>query len=361
MKLRQLAFTLHRYVGVTVGLLLVLIGLTGSLLVFDNETESFLNPELLRVTPQGERLSIESILSTARKTYPELKLEHISVPQEPNEVYTITTSHDYISIYVNPYTGSVLGSRLWRQSYKGFLYDLHVSLFACETGVIVVAMGGLLLVLLSATGVILWPGWRRLVSGLKIRWRSPWRLVNYDLHKVAGILSVVFLVLIASTGVAMSFWTQSEQALYWLTHTPKLAESIDVPASDKPPLMLDELLTKADASLPSAKTILVDLPSTPQKALRVRKKLPQETDPYGWSFVYLDQYSGSVLRVDNALKATLAGQINNSLYTLHIGAFGGLKMRILYMFIGLVPTVLTLTGLAIWWSRTYNRKRIKQS
>jgi uncharacterized iron-regulated membrane protein len=63
-----------------------------------------------------------------------------------------------------------------------------------------------MLLVLSVTELILWPGWGRLVTGLKIRWRSPWRIVNYDLHKVGGILAIVFLVLIASTGVAMSYW-----------------------------------------------------------------------------------------------------------------------------------------------------------
>lgn len=58
MKLRKLAFTLHRYIGVMLGLLLVLIGLTGSLLVFGNEIDRFLNLQLLQVTPQGQRVSI---------------------------------------------------------------------------------------------------------------------------------------------------------------------------------------------------------------------------------------------------------------------------------------------------------------
>jgi len=362
MKLRQLALTLHRYIGVIVGLLLMVMGLTGSLLVFDNEIDSFLSPELLQVKPQEERVSIESMLKTVQKTYPKLKLKQIMMPQEPEEVYTMM-SGDSTSVYVNPYTGSIVGSRQWRQSYKGFLYDLHVSLLTGDIGVIVVATSGLLLVLLSVTGVILWPGWKRLNLGFKIRWLAPWRLRNYDFHKVSGILSVVFLVLIACTGVAMSYWNQSEQALYWLTHTPQPATSIGVTANgnDRPPLMLDELLTKANTALPDAKTIAVDLPSTPQKALRVRKKFPEEIDPYGWSFVYLDQYTGKVLRVDNALEAPLAAQINSLVYPLHIGIFGGLSVRILYVIIGFVPTVLVITGWTIWWSRTRDRKRMTPS
>ncbi|MBW4638373.1 MAG: PepSY domain-containing protein [Gloeocapsa sp. UFS-A4-WI-NPMV-4B04] len=353
MKLRQLAFTLHRYIGVMLGLLLVLIGLTGSLLVFGNEIDRFLNPQLLQVTPQGQRVSIESVLKTAQQTYPDQKPEHFVIPDEPNEVYTMVVGGHSSGIYANPYTGKLLGSRLPRQSLKGFLYDLHVSLLSGQTGTLIVSIGGVMLLVLSVTGLILWPGWGRLVTGLKIRWRSPWRIVNYDLHKVGGILAIAFLVLIASTGVAMSYWDQAEQLIYSLTNTQKVADSITLPAFDQPPLKLEQLLTVADAALPGAKTVWIDLPETPQTALRVRKKFPQEADPYGWSFVYLNQYNGDVLRVDNALKAPLAARIISLWYPLHIGTFGGTGTRILYLFVGLALPMLSITGFLLWWNRTY--------
>jgi uncharacterized iron-regulated membrane protein len=120
MELRQLAFTLHRYIGVVLGLLLVLIELTGGLLGFGNEIDRFLNPQLLQVTPQGQRVSIESVLNTAQQTYPDQKPEHFVIPDEPNEVYMMVVSGHSSSIYANPYTGKLLGSRLPRH-LKGFL------------------------------------------------------------------------------------------------------------------------------------------------------------------------------------------------------------------------------------------------
>ncbi len=281
MKLRQLAFTLHRYIGVMLGLLLVVIGLSGSLLVFGNEIDSFLNPQLLQVTPQGQRVSIESVLKTAQQIYPDQKPEHFVIPHAPHEVYTMVVGGHSSGIYANPYTGEILGSRLPRQSLKGFLYDLHVSLLSGETGTLIVSIGAVMLLVLSITGLILWTGWGRLVAGLRIRWRSPWQIFTYDLHKVGGILAILFLVVIAATGVAMSYWDQSEHLIYSLTRTQKSADSIELPATNQPPLKLDELLPLADAALPGAATVWIDLPETPQKALRVRKKFPQEADPYG--------------------------------------------------------------------------------
>ncbi|MBG1241452.1 PepSY domain-containing protein [Nostoc sp. NZL] len=53
MKLRKSILSLHRYVGILAGILLIIISLTGSLLVFHEEIDQFFNPQLLRVTPQN--------------------------------------------------------------------------------------------------------------------------------------------------------------------------------------------------------------------------------------------------------------------------------------------------------------------
>jgi len=310
------------------------------------------------------RVELETVLAAVREAYPNEKLSVINLPQKPDEVYEVQMQSPSVgqvrTAYVNPYNGELLGWRLRRHSLMGFLYELHAYLLGGETRRIVIGISGLLLLLFSITGLFLWPGWRRLVTGLKIRWRAPRPLLNYDIHKVGGVSSVVFLILTASTGALLGFWTQAEPVVYWLTHTPQLAEPASTLLPGKLPLALDEILPKADAALPGAQTIWIELPSAPQAAVSVRKKFPQETDPYGDSLVYLDQYSGKVLRVDNALKAPLGAQIMNSLYPVHTAAFGGLKLRTLYVFLGLIPTLLLITGLAIRWSRTYDIPRLIQ-
>jgi uncharacterized iron-regulated membrane protein len=80
-------------------------------------------------------------------------------------------------------------------------------------------------------------------------------------------------------------------------------------------------------------------------------KLPQESSDYGNSNVYLDQYTGKVLRVDNGLKLPLGDRVLNSFVPLHYGTFWGLPSRILYVFVGLAPLILFITGFVMWWYR----------
>ncbi len=357
MRLRKTALILHRVIGVMVGLLLVVIGLTGSSLVFWHEIDESLNPQLMQVVPQGDSLlSLESVVQKVSPAYPDLKLSSIDLPRKPEATYQVwlkSKDDQWIVNYVNPYTGAVLGKRQWGRTLMTFIYDIHITLLAGEFGGIVVGICGILLLLLTVTGLILWPGWRQFAQGFKVRWKSPAQLVNYDIHKVGGILSAAFLLLIASTGAAMIFHTHFESAVYWLTGTPKPPELKSTVIANSQPMAVDTILQKANAALPGGETTYISLPQAPDGVFRVIKKLAHDSTPNGRSRVYLDQYSGEVLRVENAFKAPLPNRILNSLFPLHIGVYGGLAMRILYIFIGLTPAVLFITGFMLWWSKTY--------
>ncbi|MBR8835870.1 MAG: PepSY domain-containing protein [Stigonema ocellatum SAG 48.90 = DSM 106950] len=354
MKLRTSVLTIHRSIGVVLGLVLLVIGLTGSTLVFYRELDQLLNPQLMQVVAQGKRLSPEVVLNTVRTTFPDMKLNTIILPRTSEGVYKVglsSNSDELIDVFVNPYSGVILGSQQWGHTLMSFIYTIHNSLLVKEVGDQFVGVCGLLLLVLVVSGLAVWPGWRKPSLGFWIRWKAPVPLLTYDLHKVAGFLSAVFLLLIASTGAAMVFSSQFESVTYWLTHTPKLTPPVSTAVVDQVPLRLEEILLTADAALPEGQTTLVVLPHQPNDVFEVSKKLPQDTDVYGRSQVYIDQYSGKVLQVDNALKAPLASRISNALLSLHNGGYGGLGLRCLYVLVGLVPSALSITSFFMWCNR----------
>ncbi len=364
-KLRQPALILHRYAGIVAGILLAIIGLTGSSLVFSEELDHFLHPQLLQVVPQEKRLPLETVLDTVREARPDLKVHRVIVPRELDGVYTVmmeAASEEYTNVYVNPYSGTILGSRPFEQTLAGFLIELHVNLFAGSYGAKVVGISGLLMLLLCLTGIILWPGWKRIAPGFKVRWKAPSRLVNYDVHKVVGILSLIFLAILAFTGSAMTFYETLDPAVNWITRAPSPP---DPPTSQlvagATPMTIDEVLRNADAALPGAETTKIFPAKTPEAAVNVWKKLPQDAHPYGGSYVYLDQYTGVVLRAENTFKAPLNTWIWNQIYLFHVGTFGGLVTRVLYMIAGLTPIALSVTGYVLWRHRQWDQARRRES
>lgn len=359
MKLRNLGLIIHRWLGIVLGVIFLVIGVTGSALVFYREINSWLNPRLMQVLPQGESLDIEVLIKNVHSAFPNYPIHSIVFPRDPSGIYQMALAlpqDEWLDVFLNPYTGAILGTQQWGHTLMSFIYSLHMSLLIKQGGDRLVGFCGLLLLVLAISGLVVWPGWRNWVFGLGMRWKAPAPLLNYDIHKVAGVFSALFLLLIAATGAGMVFTSEFQSLTYWLTNTPPITQPTSTAiANQAPPLSLANILRTAEASLPEGKTTLLLLPHDADGVFEVYKKLPQDIDYFGNSKVYIDRYSGKVLRVDNILTAPLAAKISNALLSLHNGTSGGLGMRCLYILIGLVPPILFITGIFIW----RDRQRIK--
>ena len=367
-KLRDLLFSLHRYIGLVVGLIAILVGLTGSLLVFHSEISNFDQQRRIgTIIPQGEPLPIEVVINTVKNTYSnqsDATLQAIYLPSKPNEPMNVvlkTKEKDWNENYVNPYTGAILGNNLkpsFVNKFYEIVYPLHYALLGGDIGYKFVGIIGLLMFFMSITGIILWPGWRKLISGFKIKWNAHPKRVNFDVHKVAGFITAVFLIFAFFTGFCWSFSEFVNPMIYTVTFSQKQADPVSVPLAGKSALGLKEQLKTAQAALPDASLRRIYFPNKPEEVLRVAFKLPQETEDYGQSSVDLDQYSGKVLRVDSSLKVSLGDRIINSFVPLHYGTFWGLPSRIFYVFVGLAPLVLFITGFVMWRYRYQPKTRI---
>ncbi|MBP5971873.1 PepSY domain-containing protein [Brasilonema sp. CT11] len=358
--LRNFVFALHRYIGLGVGLIAIIVGLTGSLLVFQSEITAIQrHNQIGTITPKGEMLPIEVVLNQVKSTYasqPDAKLNRVYVPIKPDDPFNViyaTRENDWIENYVHPYTGAVLGNNLNPNPVERFykiIYQLHYSLLAGDIGYKIVGAVGLLVCILTITGILLWPGWRKLIAGFKIKLDAHPKRMNFDIHKVAGAIAAVFLFFTFFTGFCWNFGEFSEPVIRAITFSVK-QEPVSQVIATQLPLKLTEQLQTAQAQLPGAELRSVYFAEKPDSALMIRYKFPQEKEDSGNSYVYLDQYNGKVLRVDNALKPSLGDRILNSFTPLHYGTFGGLPTRILYVFVGYAPFVLFITGFVMWWYR----------
>jgi uncharacterized iron-regulated membrane protein len=353
MKLRNLAFQLHRYLGLAAGLVIVIVGLTGSLLVFEEEINHFLlEVQFGKITPQQQQVSILSVIDNVKVAYPDPKLNvsFLGLPQEPDEPIHIelqSPNKPTLEVIVNPYTGKILGDRAREYTIMGVIYNLHYSLLAGDTGVAIVGIAALLLFILSITGIMLWPGWRRLLTGFKIKWNAHIKRTNFDIHKVAGIITAVFLGLTGFTGFCWNFYTHAEPVIYAVTFSPKPIEPESKPIAGKSALALTEILQRADAALPGAVTTYISFPTSPEAVFMVGKRFPEEKEVWR-SRVYLDQYTGEVLYLRNSRSLSFGDEVVDAFNPLHFGTFGGLPTRILYIFVGLSPTILLVTGFVMW-------------
>ena len=243
---RATVLRLHLAVALLAGAALLLVSVSGAVLIFRPELDDVVFGGPVLVEPGGESAPLQALFDAGRARHPEASPRALALPEaagQPARLRLVGPAGDAIDVLVDPSSARVLGSRWLERSPLHALHALHTELYLGARGRLVVAALGLLLVLQGGTGLFLWwPFTRRLPRGFTIRRGRPWRVVGYDLHKVAGIASLAFNVPVAFTGALLALSAGAEPA--W--------SGAPWPAEARSALTLDEIVRRAEAILPGS-------------------------------------------------------------------------------------------------------------
>lgn len=356
--LRRVSYWIHLYGGLVLGGFLTVISVTGSVLVFEETLNEWLRPDLYHVSPSEERASMDAVVEAVTTASPDATPWIANLPTAPTDPVVVRLGSEAPSVYVDPYRATVLGEQGPNEGLVHTIVDLHVELLAGRVGGLLVGITGLLLVLLTATGLVLW--WprrlQRLWRTLTIAWRHGPRRFNYDLHRAGGFYTALFLFLTALTGTAFIFYPTTQQLISTLTATepwppsaPTVAETqgVETPGA----VSYQKVMRAVEQVLPEAEPTYLYFPESKEAPVTVRLRTPPEWHPNGRSFVYVRPSDARVLRVDDAREAPWGAQVLQTFYPLHVGAVGGIVVKWLYVILGLAPAVLSVTGTIIWYQR----------
>lgn len=351
--MRKRIWQIHSWLGLVAGLGLIVIGLTGSLLVFHDEIEALFNPGIVRVEPTAAgRLPAGELLASAKRQLPDHRiagwLYQLDKPFQADLLYVREPgSPEWFIATVNQYTGEVLASpRLGTETFTGWVLELHYTFFADDVGVAAAGLIGLLLVLLGVSGVYLYRDfWKNLLT---LRLGRSTRILFSDTHKFIGITTVAFNLILGFTGA------------YWnITHI--IGHIVEDHDEDKPasaaihyaePLDLDALVADTDARIPGYLPRFVSLPTEEGWPITFYGEAPGNflTGPYG-STVSYDAQTHAFVSMRDVRKAGLWTRIADTFTPLHYGTFGGMTVKILWTLGGLTPGALAITGFVMWWLR----------
>jgi uncharacterized iron-regulated membrane protein len=348
--LRWWMFYVHLITGIAFGLYFAVIGLTGSIVVFEPELSRLTMPPAALRPASADPLPLNTIVERVETAFPGRTISLVRWHPEPADRYLISLKakdageiDEYV--YMDRATGQILGMR---PNWIRWMVELHVYLLTGKRGLQVNGIGALLLVIVSLTGIVVWwPGIRKWARGFKINLRANWRGLNYDAHRVVGVFSLVVLVVLGVTGFYFGFPEPFQRAVNYRVIPTSVVRN------DLPPLDLDALVARADAALPGGLVTVLYPPATPTDPYRFRVKLPGDNWHFGRSEVYLDRYTGEVRGVHDIRKLSVAQLVFVQwMAPIHYGRFGGLATRILWLVAGLTPLVLFVSGCLMWWNRS---------
>jgi uncharacterized iron-regulated membrane protein len=207
--LRRAIFQVHLWSGIAIGLYVLMISLTGSILVYQNELNRAATPKPVISNGSGPRLTDAELTDAATRVYPGYRVVNLIRARNPDQAVDVWLRRDdeMKQRMFDPHSGTDLGESvptgIWLISR---LLDLHDNLFAGHTGRKVNGVGAVALLALAATGfVIWWPGiktWRR---SLSVRRGVGWKRTVWHLHSMIGFWSLAFTVIFAVSGIYLGF------------------------------------------------------------------------------------------------------------------------------------------------------------
>ncbi|WP_166167627.1 sulfite reductase flavoprotein subunit alpha [Acinetobacter sp. SA01] len=213
--LKKIFFQIHWFLGITAGLILSIMGITGAIYSYEQPIQKWLNPASYTVQiEKQDKLTPAELYQHFQKTDPEMKINSITVAKDPTASSSINIvkegARKGYTMMINPYTAEVLPEIKGREFFK-FIEQLHRNLTVGPVGKQITGACTLMLIFFVLSGLYLrWPKKHSLKQWFMLKPQLKGRNFLWDLHAVVGTWVVIFFLIIACTGLTWSYgWWRS--------------------------------------------------------------------------------------------------------------------------------------------------------
>ena len=370
----------HFIAGLVVLPFMVILAITGGIYLFKDEINDAAYSNLRFVQTGGTALPASQITAAALEAHPGTLKSYQPAPAPDRSAEVDILGEDGLkdTLYVDPYTGTVLGS-LWDGGAAGspamyVVRKLHSLEYVGWLGNRLIEMAAGWMVLLVGTGLFLWmPRGRKLgTTHIKAKRGRPWWR---DLHAVTGFYCAIFIVFLAMTGLPWSsVWGgkfyEYAYALglgmpdgYW-SNKPVSTQPVSE-AVDRAPWIMENqpmpLSTAAEGVPQALDTVVAKVEelgivpgyaiSMPSGATGVFTASVYPNDITYERVIHLDQYSGDVLYDAGLQDLGTLGRWAEWGISVHMGQEWGLLNQIVLLLACMAMAVLAVSGATMWWKR----------
>jgi sulfite reductase (NADPH) flavoprotein alpha-component len=366
---KKIIFQLHWFFGITAGLVLAIMGITGALYSFEGEITRALNAERWQIQPseQGHLPPAELAARIEAATADRVTSLWVDVRHDgPGTAFLSPLPGERRGprIIFDPYTGEVLAKPVGQDFFR-LILNLHRFLTMGEVGKQITAFSTLALIFFCLSGLYLrWPrqalNWR---TWLTLDWKKKGRSFNWDLHAVAGTWALLFYLCAGLTGLYWSYDWYREGLTHLLADKPPQQRSAGRGAhkvsSGSVPEVDYEAMWQGIRQATGAHLVAwnLRLPAAAGEPATVFYMLDDAEHPRALSQFQIDPQSGAVSGHERYAEQSLKAQLLISVYSLHTGEYFGMPGRILMMIASGAMPLFFITG----WLLYLDRRRKKRA
>lgn len=372
--MRKKILVLHKILGLTTGIVVFVVAITGCCWAFRDEIES-LYDDYKTVTPQETAiLTPTQAREIAQTVFPDNSI-HGTLFKNSNDAAVEVIFYDaepefYQSVFLNPYSGEIIQVDDHMSGFFAFILKGHMRMWLPKSiGEQVVRISILIFLFIIISGIVLW--WPKKRKNLKQRvtfdWKSTtrWKRKNFDLHTVIGFYICWLALIIAFTGSVISYdWLK--YVVYVSTGGDKVPAFIipenvsETPKDAYAVLPMDNLITKLKKEAPHAESYELHYPESDSTSVYVEisntKGLYYDSD-----YRFFDQNTLEEIETPAIFgkykDAKFADKVLRMNYDIHIGAIGGIVGKIIAFLVSLIVATLPITGVLLWYGRNYKKKK----
>jgi uncharacterized iron-regulated membrane protein len=394
------AWRWHFYAGLFVVPFVLMLALSGLVMVLHEPIETALYRDLFVVEPGAVSLSPEAQVAAVAERYPEAGIASfipswerdranqvaVIVPSDGRHVHGSAEAEPTRTVFVDPYTGTVLGSLDPARMPEGWATLIHGTLLAGTFGDVLIEIAAGFAILLVVTGLFMWYPRRgrglafRLVPPLRLRKRTDWR----DLHASAGLWTSGVLLFFMVSGLSWTLIWGERLTQAWSTlpaerstalssdlrysdlnraplhEVPWALEQARVPASGGgegglglaagTPVTLNHVMAFAEEQGFTTYRVMFPRGETGSWTVQAATMSGDVTDPRQDRTLHIDQYSGRVLADIGFADYSFMGKGMAAGIALHQGDVGTWNMVLNTLFC-FTLLVIAVSGVAMWWMR----------
>lgn len=341
-------YKIHQWCGLLAGLFIMLLGISGSILVFHEELDSREHKEVWKVSAQ-EPVSIDKAYKTLTQKYQhwEIRLQRFSNDPAETLIFSLRRPDQRLMIFSHPSSGKILKVADSDKTFVNWILRFHYSLHADLIGEILVFIFGLLYFISLVSGLIIYRKAIQKIFLFRTRFnRKNKRAIASSLHRYTGVWALVLNLFIVISGILISYDVVSNGLKK--NKTPGSIEAPEIKFS------IDHTLQIVDQKYPDFHPSYIRFPLVKEKPLIIQGELAGQAFFYSryYNSVPVDALTGVTGELIQADSANSSTKLSSIVRAVHFVEFGNFPVKLLFCLAGLTAPALSITGFFLWkWKR----------